>query len=805
MRIDLEHWFLPSLTRCLDWVVPKSPLLVILTIPDGDDQGAGLCWLLQERGYRLPVVWLTDGDPKELAVWSRRRGLNLPTLRFLKRRTVLGFWYFLRARWLFYTHGGYFSLRPPRAKNVVNLWHGMPIKRIWSDLLGSTVPQPTFLLSTSPFFSDVLMRASGFSADRMLVSGLPRNDFLTRSRAAVSSAGRRLRGEAERLIVFLPTYRKSKLGFITDDGVETGQVLGLEPADADRLHAWLKTHRCKLVVKPHPMSVTAGMSFPSDGQWEMVDETWLLREGIGLYELLSQADLLVTDVSSVAVDFLITGRPQIFYFPDVEKYRQTRGFLVDPLEDYLPGPLTTSYPQLEEELGHWVEGADHWADRRKHLRQLLIPPQERPAAEIILERVGVLAAGPDLKPALDAKSPVAVFVWAQYGPYHFARLGAVQRSGGPFKALGLEIASQSTTYAWQRPEGTNAVHTLCPGVSAEAVSSHEVYRRALKFFREQKAAVVFVPSYWPASSLAVILAAKSSGARCVMMNESHERTAKVQGVFAWLKKKIVRSFDAGLVGGSPQLRHFLKLGLRPDRLFRGYDAVDNAYFAHSASAAREEAQSLRSVYGLPPRYFLSIGRMEKKKNLQLLVEAYAWFKARYDAQSRGLRAPGLIFVGSGTEEPALRSLCAKLGLAIVDCSGYGPSRPMNREIGADVGFYGFRQIAELPSFYALAEAFILPSHEEEWGLVVNEAMACGCAVLVSAHAGCCEDLVEEGANGWSFHPGRSEELGSHMLKLAEEPQLSRRMGEAGAAKIKDWGCEVFAENAVRAARAALDS
>jgi len=347
------------------------------------------------------------------------------------------------------------------------------------------------------------------------------------------------------------------------------------------------------------------------------------------------------------------------------------------------------------------------------------------------------------------------------------------------------------------------VHTLCSGVSAEAVSSSEVYLRALRFFREQQAVVVFVPSYWPASSLAIILAARRAGARCVMMNETHERTSKARGVPAWVKQRIVRSFDGGLVGGSPQMRYFRKLGIPDDRLFCGYDAVDNEFFSDAAVKARREPRALRSIYGLPTRYFLNIGRMEKKKNLQLLVEGYAWFRAHYRANGRDTPIPGLIFVGSGAEESAVRSRCEKLALTYMDCRGSGPERPLNREISADVGFYGFRQIAELPVFYALAEAFVLPSSEEEWGLVVNEAMACSCAVLVSSHAGCCEDLVEDGVNGWSFDPTCPEELGSRLLALAEDPQLARRMGEAGAARIKSWGCENFAGNAMKAAQAAL--
>jgi glycosyltransferase involved in cell wall biosynthesis len=122
------------------------------------------------------------------------------------------------------------------------------------------------------------------------------------------------------------------------------------------------------------------------------------------------------------------------------------------------------------------------------------------------------------------------------------------------------------------------------------------------------------------------------------------------------------------------------------------------------------------------------------------------------------------------------------------------SDPLNQS-NADVLFYGFRQIDENPIFYALADAFVLPSIYEEWGLVVNEAMACGVPVLVSNTVGSAEDLVAEGVNGFCFDPRSSDQLAEHLLKLHDDPELRNQMGEASANKIKEWGCENFANKA----------
>ena len=82
-------------------------------------------------------------------------------------------------------------------------------------------------------------------------------------------------------------------------------------------------------------------------------------------------------------------------------------------------------------------------------------------------------------------------------------------------------------------------------------------------------------------------------------------------------------------------------------------------------------------------------------------------------------------------------------------------------------------------------------------------MASGCPVLVSKAAGCCEDLVEEGRNGWSFDPASPGELATLLTRLADDPGIGREMGRASAVRIASWGTALFAENYWRAARAAL--
>jgi hypothetical protein len=134
---------------------------------------------------------------------------------------------------------------------------------------------------------------------------------------------------------------------------------------------------------------------------------------------------------------------------------------------------------------------------------------------------------------------------------------------------------------------------LCEGTD-EGASPLDVFLKARKLFREEKVEVAFLPSYSPARFFALFAAAKSLGIRTVMMNESHAGTEQATGWKRWIKRQIVKQFDAAFVGGEPHKRHFASLGIPADKIFTGYDAVDNALFAAKADEVRSMERTLSS-------------------------------------------------------------------------------------------------------------------------------------------------------------------------------------------------------------------
>ena len=182
---------------------------------------------------------------------------------------------------------------------------------------------------------------------------------------------------------------------------------------------------------------------------------------------------------------------------------------------------------------------------------------------------------------------------------------------------------------------------------------------------------------------------------------------------------------------------------------------------------------MRARIGLPERYALFVGRLVRQKGIFDLLVAYA----KLPMAVRD--AVGLVFAGDGTERQEL------LG------------RSPDVEPGKVV-FTGFLQRDDLPAIYALAEVLVLPTYSDTWGLVVNEAMACGVPVIASRVAGCVADLVKDGENGYVVEAGNTESLAEAMTKILTGPSRRDHMGECGRRMSGDFTPDDWAQGIVRA-------
>jgi glycosyltransferase involved in cell wall biosynthesis len=219
-----------------------------------------------------------------------------------------------------------------------------------------------------------------------------------------------------------------------------------------------------------------------------------------------------------------------------------------------------------------------------------------------------------------------------------------------------------------------------------------------------------------------------------------------------------------------------------DRIFTGYDVVDNNYFCERARQIRNPKSEIRNLHGLPENYFLASARFIEKKNLPRLISAYA--KYRQKSQTDGNAMWDLVLLGDGPLRETLNSQLSTLNLH------------------QHVHLPGFKPYDELPVYYALANAFVHASAAEQWGLVVNEAIASGLPVIVSNRCGCAPELVN--GNGFTFDPTNEQELTAQLLKTASlSDQERKQLGDNSYRIAANFAPERFAEGLERAASAAM--
>ncbi len=226
-------------------------------------------------------------------------------------------------------------------------------------------------------------------------------------------------------------------------------------------------------------------------------------------------------------------------------------------------------------------------------------------------------------------------------------------------------------------------------------------------------------------------------------------------------ERLFRRIAAFLAIGQNNADFYAAYGVPPERIFFVPFSVDNELFGAASSPCASQIVRQREGMGIDPHLPLVLfcGKFADYKRPMDLLKAFALLG---DAPKASLA-----FVGDGP-------LKAEMQKFIVN-------RHLKR-----VHILGFRNQTELPACYAMADVFVLPS-SEPWGLVVNEAMCSGLAVVVSNAAGSARDLVLDGVNGFVYPSGDIEALAGSLRKILRDQHLRRTMGEQSKAIIQKWG------------------
>lgn len=279
-----------------------------------DNPRAVLDYLLaKSHPSQLELVWLVRTS-RECRLGRARHG---GAVKFMPAGSLRGLLAFATSAFVFYSHHIYPFARARAGQKLVNLWHGMPIKRIGylDERDRHAVIPATHSIATSRYFQGIVAASFGLSPQNVFLVGLPRNDWQLQPDLGVRE---QLAGSG-RLVLWLPTFRRSSRGMLRTDG--RGSAVSPEILQAlDKRLA----PGARLVVKLHPNDALNDAAWPEFGNVSLLKHVQVLARKINLYRLIGAADAVITDYSSVAVDAAGYGKPVALYAPDVSEY--ARGF-----------------------------------------------------------------------------------------------------------------------------------------------------------------------------------------------------------------------------------------------------------------------------------------------------------------------------------------------------------------------------------------------------------------------------------------------------------------------------------------------
>lgn len=347
------------------------------------------------------------------------------------------------------------------------------------------------------------------------------------------------------------------------------------------------------------------------------------------------------------------------------------------------------------------------------------------------------------------------------GDYHAPRLCALDKkisaNGGRLSVV--QFGSSSGFYGHQQARREKLVAQLD---YSEVASAGFILLMLKVFFclLRRRPSHILVLGYNDAISLTALIYARLFGRKIFFCSDSKADDQERSPAKELIKRAIIRLYDGALVAGEKHKKYFRSLGFRAS-VALPYDVVDNDYFYARAMAYR------RHISSCPQRFVLCVSRLVPRKRVELAIDTYL----RSRVYESGVY---FVLVGDGPENDSVQEIISESGVSRF--------------------FMHYKSVAnhKMPIFYAFAEVLILMSEYDQWGLCVNEAMACGVPCIVSERCGVADEIVMPDT-GYVVRDDDIDGAAGFMQALVNNPLLRGRMSEACIDKMRQWCLDDFAE------------
>ena len=351
--------------------------VVFISSPDmSDNSFAFFKYMIDKHSSKYVFIWLLEEKNNLLHYESMIKeniiidNITYKKIKFISRNSFMGFYYYVSSKYIFFTHGFFTGMSLPKTQVRVNLWHGMPLKAL-GYLLNSKVivPKTSYTIATSKLFQGIMSKVFNSPNESVLVVGQPRYDLFYTQNSILHKLyiDKNL---YKQILFWAPTFRRAMGKDMKDGDFSDGlPIVGID--NLNNFNHYLKKLNIFLLIKLHPMDILNNHIFKKMTNIKVIRNKFLLDNNIQLYSLLSHVDILITDFSSIYIDFLLLDKPIIFLSDDFDSYENSRGFTFDNPKEYMPGEFVTTYKNLKIVIDRLViEKNDNYIAKRLEIRKL---------------------------------------------------------------------------------------------------------------------------------------------------------------------------------------------------------------------------------------------------------------------------------------------------------------------------------------------------------------------------------------------------------------------------------------------------
>lgn len=387
-------WPINNLIYYICCIFPVDDHLIMME-SEGDlsDNAYALFDYMKQHQYleTYQVVWLVDDVERctKIQLPNTKYMMKVPTSIQVRRS-----YYMARCRWYIYDHCNLMAtVRKRKKQSLVYLSHGLGYKAGKNTDFSKDKSRCDLITVTGPHAEDVLAKFCQEPLEKIKITGYPRLDYFYQDHTEIQNYINEKWNAAQykKIIFWMPTFRKSCSELLSEDYIknETGLPMFDTKEALLTFSDFLKKNEILLILKVHHLQAELPVFQQQFPNIRMIKDEELQKNSIQLYQIIPMADGLITDYSSVAIDYLLLNRPIIFTLDDYDKYAESRGFYPENAIDYMPGYHVYNRNELENSIKEICQGIDKFSEQRKNILSICHTFQDGNSSQRVLDCCGI--------------------------------------------------------------------------------------------------------------------------------------------------------------------------------------------------------------------------------------------------------------------------------------------------------------------------------------------------------------------------------------------------------------------------------